>query len=218
MGICCRSGSVIAGAHISSIIRVASFYARRHALVFAVIGAGLAFALHYPPETWPNSLADITVDPRDFLARLTQPWDARLLLGQDNGFALPFAPVAAAAALLQVLGVPLWIVGRLLIAAVFAGTGLSMAVLTRTFYPTWNLGHWIAAFAYMANIFVWVYAKDAVVLLIPYAAAPLAVAVLTRGLRRHPIRNAAFFALTSLPFVAISPPGSVIAAIVVLTL
>ncbi len=178
---------------------------------------GVGFAFLHSPGTWPNSLADLTIDPLDFLARLAQPWDSRLLLGQDNGSALPYAPIAIAAAVLQALGPPLWLVGRMGIAAVFAGAGLSMMVLTRTFYPAWRVGHWISAFAYMANIFVWVYAKDAVVLLIPYAATPLAIAVFTRGLRQeHLVRQAALLALTSLLFLGISPPSSAIGAVVVI--
>src|ERR1700694_3982262 len=215
MGVGGTSGSVIARAHFSSITRITSSQARRHALFLAVVVGGLWFAFAYPAGTWPNSLADLTIDPRDFLARLAQPWDSRLLLGQDNGFALAFAPVAAASALLQLLGLPLSLVGRLGIAAVLAGAGLSMTVLTRTFYPAWRLGHWIAAFAYMANIFIWVYTKDAVVLLIPYAATPLAIAMFRRGLRQHLVRQVALLALTSLLLVAISPPSSAIAAIVV---
>ena len=181
-----------------------------------MLGGALLFAFAYPPATLANSLADLTIDPLDFLSRMATPWDTRSLLGQDNGSALPFVPLVAAAALLQRIGVPLWFVGRILIASVLASAGLSMVFFTRILYPAWRIGQWIAAFAYMANIFVWVYTKDAVVLLIPYAVTPLLIAIFVRGLRRrHYLQHSALFALASLLLVAISPPSSAIAVVVI---
>lgn len=189
---------------------------RKHATIAALTSAGLLCAFVYPAGTWANSLTDLTIDPIDLLKRLSSPWDSRTLLGHDNGFVLPFAPSATVAAAAAIVGLPGWIIGRLAIAAIFAASGLAMLLLTRTLFPSWQRGHLVAALAYLANIFVWVYAKDAAVLLLPYAATPALIAIFLRGIRATgQLRYAALFALVSVPAAGVSPPGAAIAAVIV---
>ncbi len=150
---------------------------------------GLAFVVAFaqsPGKTVADTKLSLYVDPGRFLTDVLSAWSpttdlGHVWAGQYGGYAFPMAPWFA---LGHGLGLPMWVVQRLWLAALLAVAAWGMVRLLDALLPSpRGIAHLTAGALFIVNPYVAVYTDRTSVALLAYAALPWLLLCVHRGLR-----------------------------------
>src|SRR3954451_7179760 len=159
---------------------------RRRSIPLGLALLALALGLAQRPGTVvADTKVDLYVDPARFLGHVFSVWSPTSDLGhvfgaQYSGYAFPMAPFFA---LGDAIGLPVWLVHRLWLAAVLALAAWGVVRLLDALHgPRRTVLHAAAGALYIVNPYVTVYANRTSVALLSYAALPWLLLAVHRGL------------------------------------
>ncbi|HZJ25705.1 MAG TPA: alpha-(1-_3)-arabinofuranosyltransferase family protein, partial [Acidimicrobiia bacterium] len=162
---------------------------------FAVL-AYLPILLTHPGRVDADTKTYLYLDPGRLLTQALSMWDPSIGLGtvshQTIGYLFPMGPFYWV--LEQGIGVPSWVAQRLWLGSLIFGAGMAMWFLLRTIGVR-GPGVAVGVLAYAFSPYVLQYSARFSVILGPWAALPLLIALVALALRRGGWRYAAIFAL-----------------------
>ena len=151
-----------------------------------VVGSFLLALVQRPGTVVADTKLDLYTDPGRFLSDVLSVWTptadlGHVFAGQYGGYLFPMAPWFAAG---HALGLPMWLVHRLWLGALFAlaAYGIVRLLDALSDRPRGAL-HLVAGVVYVVNPYVAVYADRTSVALLAYAALPWMLLCVHRGLR-----------------------------------
>jgi arabinofuranan 3-O-arabinosyltransferase len=160
---------------------------RRRSIPLGLALLALALGLAQRPGTVvADTKVDLYVDPARFLSHVLSVWSPTTDLGhvfgaQYSGYAFPMAPFFA---LGRAVGLPVWLVHRLWLAAVLALAAWGVVRLLDALHgPRRGVLHAAAGALYIVNPYVTVDANRTSIALLSYAALPWLLLAVHRGLR-----------------------------------
>ena len=160
---------------------------RRRSIPLGLALLALALGLAQRPGTVvADTKVDLYVAPARFLGHVLSVWSPTSDLGhvfgaQYSGYAFPMAPFFA---LGSALGLPVWLVHRLWLAAVLAVAAYGVVRLLDALHgPRRGVLHAAAGALYIVNPYVTVDANRTSIALLSYAALPWLLLAVHRGLR-----------------------------------
>src|SRR3954452_21311731 len=162
---------------------------RRRSIPLGLSLLALALGLAQRPRTVvADPKVDLFVDPARFLGHVLSVWSPTSDLGhvfgaQYSGYAFPMAPFFAVG---DAVGLPVWLVHRLWLAALLAAAAYGVVRLLDALGPDGprrGVLHAAAGALYVVNPYVTVDADRTSIALLSYAALPWLLLAVHRGLR-----------------------------------
>ena len=141
--------------------------------------------LQRPGEVFADSRVELTADPSLFLSRITSIWTATGDLGHVGSaqFIGYLFPMGTFFALLDALGIPMWIVNRLWIGALFSVAAWGTVRLMDELYDERRgIPHLVAGALFALNPYVLIFSNRSTSVLLAYVALPWMLIAVHRGL------------------------------------
>ena len=157
--------------------------------------AYIPILLTAPGRVVADTKSYLYLDPGRLLERAPSMWDPNIGLGtvthQNIGYLLPMGPYYW---LMHTLGVPAWVSQRLWFGSILLFAALSMLYLFRTLHVR-GPGVVVGTLVFMLSPYTITFASRLSVILLPWAALPLMLALVIRALRDDGWKYPALFAI-----------------------